>query len=96
MEPFRAPLVDRLTLRLVNERTLKAEDFGTRVAGTGAGSVILMPESLPRYLAEYEKAVATPGVRAPGGMRAAWEAQVESLTCMLRDGGEFEPYREEN
>lgn len=95
LEPFRAPLVDRLTLRLVNEKTLTGADFGTRVAGTAGGGVTLMPDSFRKYLAAYEAAVTEPRTRAPEGMRNAWRGDVERLAAAIRDGSVFAPYCEE-
>jgi len=94
LEPFRAPLVDRLTLRLVNEKVLTDADFGRRVTGGAPGSVILLPESFRRYLEAYEAAVSEPRERAPAGLREAWRADVEKLAAAVRDGGAFAPYCE--
>jgi CRISPR-associated protein Cas1 len=94
LEPFRAPLVDRLTLKLVNERTLTEADFGKRLTGDGAGSVILVPDSLRKYLEAYEAAVAEPRRRAPSGIRGAWQAEVENLAAAIRDSAGFAPYCE--
>src|SRR5579883_2055774 len=44
LEAYRAPLVDRLTLRLVNERMMTEKDFARRLSGNGAGSVVLAPD----------------------------------------------------
>jgi CRISPR-associated protein Cas1 len=95
LEPFRGPLADRLTLRLVNERILKEEDFARRADGPLAGSVILMPEAWKRYILEYERAAAEPAPGAPRGLRGAMRDQVENLCAALRDGSPFRPYREE-
>jgi CRISPR-associated protein Cas1 len=94
LEPFRAPLVDRLTLKLVNERTLTEADFGKRLTGDMAGSVILAPDSLRKYLEHYEAAVAEPRQSAPSGIRGAWQAEVEHLAAATRDGARFAPYCE--
>ena len=94
LEPFRAPLVDRLALKLVNERTLTEADFGKRLTGDAAGSVILVPDSLHKYLEAYEAAVMEPRQRAPRGMRAVWQAEVEKLAAAIRDGAGFAPYCE--
>ena len=95
LEPFRSPLVDRLTLKLVNERILTETDFARRVVGDSAGSVILMPDSLRKYLEAYEGAVMEPRELAPSGIRCAWQADVERLAAAIRDGGAFLPYCEE-
>jgi CRISP-associated protein Cas1 len=96
LEPFRAPLVDRLSLRLVNEKTLTAADFARRVSGGAPGSVILLPDSFRKYLEAYEAAVTEPRERAPSGMRQAWRADVEKLAAAIRDGAAFAPYCEED
>ena len=94
LEAFRAPAVDRLTLRLVNERMLTGADFGRRVEGGTAGSVILLPDSFRRYLEAYEAAVTEAREGAPQGMRHAWRADVERLAAAIREGGAFAPYGE--
>jgi len=96
LEPFRSPVVDRLTLRLVNERILTGADFGKRVTGGMAGSVVLLPDSFRRYLEAYEAAVNEPRERAPRGLRDAWRDDVERLAAAIRDGGIFAPYCEED
>jgi CRISPR-associated protein Cas1 len=94
LEPFRSPVVDRLTLRLVNERILTAADFGSRSAGAAAGSVVLLPESFTKYLGAYEAAVSEPRGRALAGLRTAWCADVQKLAAAIRDGAAFAPYCE--
>jgi CRISPR-associated protein Cas1 len=96
LEPFRSPLVDRLTLRLVNERMLTGADFARRASGTAMGSVVLMPDSFRKYLEAYEAAVSEPRERAPTGLRDAWRADVEKLAAAIRDGIPFAPYCEED
>lgn len=58
VEPFRAPLVDRLVLTLLNRRQFTAADFEPLSAerdGEGAASgLYLRPEPAKRFLAEYE------------------------------------------
>jgi CRISPR-associated protein Cas1 len=49
VEPFRQPVIDRLTLRLLNLRQLSAEDFEG-----GQTGLRLSPEAFKRYLALYE------------------------------------------
>ena len=93
-EPYRSPLVDRLTLRLVNERMLTAADFGKRTGGAGAGGVVLLPDSFRKYLEAYEAAVSEPRPPAPAGLRNSWCAGVENLAADLRGGAAFEPYCE--
>ncbi len=94
LEPFRAPVVDRLTLHLVNRRVLTEADFGRRVGGGEAGSVVLTPAAFTRYLEAYEAAMLEPRKSAPAGMRAALSDEVEKLAGALRSGGEFGPFQE--
>ena len=94
LEPFRAPVVDRLTLRLVNERMLTGDDFARRVTGGEAGSVMLLPDSFRRYLECYEAAVSESRKTAPAGWRSAWRGDVERLARAIRTGAEFAPYQE--
>jgi CRISPR-associated protein Cas1 len=95
LEAFRAPLVDRLALRLVNEKALTAADFATRAGGSGAGGVVLLPESFSKYIGAYEAAVSEARKRAPAGFREAWRADVQKLAAAIREGGRFLPYCEE-
>lgn len=94
MEPFRAPVVDRLTLRLVNQRVFEEQDFARRLAGPQQGGVILLPGSFRHYLAQWEKALIEPRRGAPDGMRGVLQAQVDGLCRLLRGDAEWKPYRE--
>ena len=82
VEPFRSQ-IDRLTLRLVNERMLTAKDFATHVSGPRAGSVVLMPDSIGKYLGEFETFLESRGIRRAMG------DEVEALGRAVRDGVEF-------
>ncbi len=95
VEPFRASFVDRLALRLVNERVLREEDFVKRAGGGMAGSVILRPEAWARYLEAYEEAIGVARAFAPAGIRGEMRDQVARLVRALRDGTEFVPYLED-
>jgi CRISPR-associated protein Cas1 len=92
LEAFRPALADRLTLRLVNERMLKADDFVRRLSGPGG--VILTPEAFKRYLGHYESAVTEPRKAAPRGMREAMREEVAKLAGALTAGTAFEPFLE--
>lgn len=54
LEEFRAPLVDRLTLSLINNRVFTAEDFFVHEPSRGA---YLQDEPRKRYFQEYERFV---------------------------------------
>ena len=94
LEAFRAPLVDRLTLKLINERMVTEFDFATRVSGPGAGSLVLAPEPFRKYLEAYETAVGTAREKATAGMREEWRGEVERLAGAIREGTRFAPYCE--
>jgi CRISPR-associated protein Cas1 len=51
LEEFRAPLVDRFTLGLINNRVFQEQDFYLH---TASGGVMLKDEPRKRYFAEYE------------------------------------------
>ena len=52
IEEFRAPVVDRFTLKLINDRIFVPEDFSIHPP---SGSMHLNAEKMKRYFAEYEK-----------------------------------------
>jgi len=93
VEPFRAPLCDRLVLRLVNTRVLRPEHFGARPAG---GGVILLPDAFAAFLAAYEEAVESPRACAPNGLRRVFEEQVAAFAGWIRGGPQFIPWIEKD
>src|ERR1017187_2031368 len=94
LEAFRAPFVDRLTLRLINEKVLTADDFARRVNAPQPGSVVLVPVAFKRYFECYESAIREERKAAPAGIRRAFEGEVGKLRNWLREGMPFEPWRE--
>lgn len=93
VEPFRSSLCDRLVLRLVNTRVLRAEHFGSRPAG---GGVILLPDAFAAFLTAYEEAVESPRTGAPNGFRHAFQMQADGLVGWLRGNPSFLPWLEED
>ena len=88
LEEFRAALVDRMSLGLLNLRVLGREDFTT----TAEGGVLLGREGMRRYFPAYEKEMATP-IAVDGEeltFRQLFRRQAERLARAL---GEGEPYR---
>jgi hypothetical protein len=57
-----APVIDRLTLRLVNTRVFDADDFHPHAT---TGSMYLKRESLAKYFTHYEAAIGEPGDQRP-------------------------------
>jgi len=82
VEVFRQPVIDRLTLRLLNLRQLGAEDFEG-----GETGLRLNGEALQRYLALYEEQLrgASEGEGTPT-WRERLQAQVDSVKEMVMAG----------
>lgn len=106
VEEFRAPLVDRLVLRLVNLRMLKPDDFEP----AAGGGLHLTAEAAKGFFSQYESLMTAPphadagGRPARGAMVATsvreegptWREllrrQVERLVHAIVQGGEYEPF----
>lgn len=91
LEEFRAPIVDRLVLALVNRRVFGPDDFEE---GEERG-VHLSKEGFRRFLQSYEERM---GGSAPGGAgswRELLREQVGRLVRVIRWGEPYEPVRVE-
>ena len=87
VEPFRQPIVDRLTLRLLNLKQLGPDDFEG-----GEKGLRLLPESLKRYFALYEEQLRGP---SEGEDSPSWRDRLKHQVDALRDmvmGGEPAPF----
>jgi CRISPR-associated protein Cas1 len=82
IEPFRQPVIDRLTLRLLNRRQVTPEDFEG-----GESGVRLVPEAFKRYLGLYEDHLRgeSEGAGSPT-WRERLRQQVDSLKEMVMAG----------
>jgi CRISPR-associated protein Cas1 len=93
LEEFRAPLVDRLTLFLVNDRVLQEQDFYTHAP---SGGIHLKDESRKRYFLHYEKAITRPVPSEDGtsqtGYRRLFLRQAERLRNAVLAGEPYTPY----
>lgn len=93
MEEFRAPLVDRLTLHLVNNRILKEDDFFLHQP---AGAVYLKDEPRKRYFVEYEHFVTRPmpgeGDKTMINYRELFKRQAERMKKSISEETAYEPY----
>lgn len=82
IEVFRQPVIDRLTLRLLNRKQFSTADFEG-----GESGLRLEPESLKRYFRLYEEQLRS---ASEGGASPDWRrrirAQVESLKIMVMEG----------
>jgi CRISPR-associated protein Cas1 len=91
LEEFRAPLVDRFSVKLLKQRILDADDFRS----TPEGGVLLRKESMKKFFPAYEKEVNTP-LSIDGEMisfRHLFRRQAERLARTLLYGEPYEPFR---
>jgi CRISPR-associated protein Cas1 len=90
LEEFRAPLVDRFSLRLLGLGILKEEDFNS----TPQEGVVLRRESLKTYFAAWEKELTTP-FSVDGqdlSFRHLFRRQAERLARTLTQDEPYEPF----
>jgi len=88
VEEFRHPVVDTLTLSLLNKRQFTADDF---IRGEG-GAYVLTKEAFKRYLASYEEQLSMPRGDEAQGYRMIFRAQVEKLEKAVMNDAQYEPY----
>ncbi len=93
VEEFRAPVVDRLTLRLVNNRVLTESDF---YSTGGSGSVFMRRESLGKYFREYEgfigEGLAVSDDKPPSSLREQLRHQAYALERALTAAETYQPF----
>ncbi|MFN7961580.1 MAG: CRISPR-associated endonuclease Cas1 [Thermoanaerobaculia bacterium] len=79
VEPFRQPVIDRLTLRLLNLKQFTSKDFEG-----GEKGLRLVPEALKRYLEEYERHLrsSSEGEGSPS-WRERLKQQAEAVRAMV-------------
>jgi CRISPR-associated protein Cas1 len=92
IEEFRAPVVDRFTLSLVNNRTIGPNGFYTRPA---SGGMYLTRDALKLYLEKYEGFLQRefPHPKGEGKLsfRMAIREQVHKMAKAVKDGDIYEP-----
>ncbi len=95
MEEFRAPIADRFTLNLVNNRIFKPEDFYTNPEE----GVYLKHESLKRYFVEYEGTLNNefihPETKEKTTYRKCFRLQAEKLASSLQSNSPYMPFEVE-
>jgi len=91
LEELRAPLVDRLSLRLLTLGTLNRASF----TATPEGGMVLQRDALKSYFAAYEKELTRP--IALGGETASFRQlmrrQAQRLARTLLHDEPYEPFR---
>ncbi len=90
VEEFRQPLVDRFTLRLLNQRMIQSNDFVVQ----DGGGLHLKDDALKKYLSYYEENLRrkNPNVQT---WRDIFRDQVNGFGKALLNGTEYTPYRME-
>lgn len=92
LEEFRVPLVDRLTLYLINDRIVQEPDFYSHTSG----GVYLLDEPRKRYFQEYERFVTRPQAAAADetelDFRRLFRRQAGRLRQMLLTGEPYAPF----
>ncbi|HQU32623.1 MAG: CRISPR-associated endonuclease Cas1 [Planctomycetia bacterium] len=95
MEEFRAPLADRFTLKLVNNRIFQQEDFYTNPEE----GVYLKRESLKRYFVEYEGTLHNefihPETQEKTTHRKCFRLQAEKLASCIQQNSPYLPFEVE-
>jgi CRISPR-associated protein Cas1 len=93
LEEFRAPIADRITLRLINNRILKVEDFYNNPKGEG---IYLKRDALKKYFAEYEDFInhefTHPETKEKTCFRKCWRIQIENLASCIKLDKEYRPF----
>jgi len=93
LEEFRAPLVDRFTLTLVNKRVMKPDDFE---AHEESGGIRMTREGMKGYLGKFEEYL---GKKLAGSDDPAldflglFKRQVERMAKAVADRGPYCPFR---
>lgn len=89
MEEFRAPLVDSLTLDILNHHALDEKDFETDADG---GGIVLTPRGLRRYLRKYSERLESEFKSRELGRAISWrklfEVQARRMARAILDDGD--------
>ena len=91
VEEFRHPVVDRMTLNLVNNQILEMKDF----VKNEDGGMILQPEALRRYFQFYEQRMREPLARKRSAetisIRDILRQQVQKMARAIKQGVRYKP-----
>lgn len=94
IEEFRAPVIDRFTLNLINNNVFSQEDFYLHVK---SGSMYLTNEGIKRYFKEYEKYM-SPEINSDSqeikalSLRNSFREQAHRLARAIKDGEDYAPF----
>lgn len=94
LEEFRHPLVDRLTLTLINKRILQEADFSLDPT---SGSMYLKPEAMKVYFRHFERWILEERIDSLDGQqlsfRRVFQLQAHRMADAIRDGTVYQPFR---
>ena len=92
MEEFRAPVSDRLTLRLINNRILIEKDF----YDNPKGGIYLTRDGMKKYFSEFEDFInhefTHPETKEKTSLRKCFRIQIEKLASYIRGEREYQPF----
>ncbi len=93
MEEFRAPVADRLTVNLINNRIFKPADFYIR---SKDGGVYFKRDAIKRYFMEYETMLnhpfMHPETRENTTLRKCYRMQAEKLASTIQNNSPYIPF----
>ncbi len=93
LEEFRTPIIDRLTLKLINNRIFTKDDFYLH---TSSGSMYLKKESMKIYFREYERFLTQEFTHPETGnmtdFRRYFRYQAHRMADCLTDSGDYKPF----
>lgn len=96
MEEFRAPIGDRLTTRLINNRVFSQDDFRPNPRGDG---IYFKREAMKRYFAEYENMLNREFISPESGertsLRKCFRRQSEKMAVTIQEDAPYVPFRPE-
>lgn len=92
-EEFRAPVADRFTQNLINNRVFRSEDFHANPKGDG---IYFTRDAIKRYFAEYEKFLNREFDHSETGtktsLRKCFWLQAEKLARTIQDNTVYVPF----
>ncbi|MDI6736616.1 MAG: CRISPR-associated endonuclease Cas1 [bacterium] len=93
LEEFRTPIVDRFTLKLINNRVFKEDAFFLH---TQSGGIYLKQEAMKRYFVEYEHYIneifTHPQTKENTNFRKCIRIQIEKLARGITTDGKYQPF----
>ena len=93
VEEFRSPIVDRLTLKLINNRVLTEADFYTH---TQSGAIYLKKETMKRNFVEYEKCLTEefthPVTNEKTDFRRCFRLQAQRMAAAIKQEEMYAPF----